>query len=209
MNKGFYKFCINVIRPIIRIFYPYEVHGVENLSGISEGYILCSNHLSNVDPIFLAITHTRPIFFMAKVELFKNKLLGLILKKLGVFPIKRGKADINALEHAMQIPKSKEVLGIFIEGTRSKTGEFLRPRSGVTVLANKSKCGVVPVCVTGSGADNKIRIFKKTTISYGMPIDFDKILIEDNNRKDLKEATNLIMENIKELRSKYNGNNNN
>lgn len=209
MNKRFYKFCMNIIRPIVRIFYPYEVNGTENLSGISEGYILCSNHLSNMDPIFLAITHIRPIFFMAKIELFKNKLLGLILRKLGVFPIKRGKADINALEYAMQIPKSKEVLGIFIEGTRSKTGEFLRPRSGATVLANKSKSKVVPVCITGSSADNKIRMFKKTTISYGRPIEFDKISIQDNNRKDLKEATNLIMESIKELRSKYNENNNN
>ena len=198
-----------MIRPIVKIFYPYEVHGTENLSGISDGYILCSNHLSNMDPVFLAVTHNKPIFFMAKVELFRNKLFGFILKKLGVFPIKRGKADINALEHAMQIPKSKEVLGIFIEGTRSKTGEFLRPRSGATVLANKSQSGIVPVCITGSSEDNKIHIFKKTTISYGKPIKLNQIVIEENNRKDLKEATNFIMENIKKLRSNCNGNSNN
>ena len=201
MKESFYKFCVSIIKPFIKMLYPYEVKGKENIENISGGYILCSNHLSNVDPIFLALTHKRPIFFMAKIELFKNKLLARFFSCLGVFPIKRGKADKEALNYALGIPTSGKVLGIFVEGTRSKTGEFLRPKSGATVLANKSKSDIVPVCITGGGSNCKVNILKKTIIYYGKPIKFEKILFEENDRKGLKNSTNLIMENIKNLRS--------
>ena len=201
MNKIFYKCCINIVRPVIKFIFPYEVKGKENLKALSKGCILCSNHLSNVDSIFLAISYKEPIFFMAKAELFKNKILKFILNALGVFPIKRGKADKEALNYALNIPLSGNTLGIFIEGTRSKTGEFLRPKSGVTLLANNTGSNVLPVCITGSSSDNKVRLFKKTTICYGKPVKLEEILIENNNRQELKKSTNLIMENIKKLRS--------
>ena len=198
MNKSLYKFCVNLIKPFINIFFPYEVKGRENLKCISEGYIICSNHLSNLDPIFLAIIHPKPINFMAKEELFKNKFIGKFFKMVGVFPVKRGKGDINAINYALEIPKSGGILGIFLEGTRSKTGEFLRPRSGAALIAGKANSKVLPVCITGSSEDNKIRIFRKTLISYGVPIDQEEIKIE--SRLELKDSTNLIMENIKKLR---------
>lgn len=198
MNKSIYKFCINLIKPFVRIFFPYEVKGLENLKGLCGGYIICSNHLSNLDPILLAIVHPKPINFMAKEELFKYKLIGKFLKMVGVFPVKRGKGDINAINYALEIPKSGGVLGIFLEGTRSKTGEFLRPRSGAALIAGKTNSKVLPVCITGSSKDHKIHIFKKTLISYGEPINQEEIKIE--NRLELKDSTNLIMDNIKKLR---------
>lgn len=204
MNKKLYKFCVNIIRPIVKILFPYEVRGLENANSVSGGYVLCSNHLSNADPVFLVLIHPRPIFFMAKEELFRSKLISKFLSAVGVFPVRRGKGDKSALNHAMEISRSGEILGIFVEGTRSKTGEFLRPRSGATLIAAQTKSPVLPVCITGGGENNKVKMFKKTIISYGKLIDSGDISCE--NRLELKNSTNLIMQNIKDLRGGEVGN---
>ena len=196
----FYKTCVLLLKPIVKIFFPYEIKGKENADKISGGYILCSNHLSAWDPILLMVARPRPVYFMAKSELFKNKILGRILYALGTFPVKRGKGDGEAIKHAAEISTSGNILGIFIEGTRSKTGEFLRPRSGVALLASETESPILPVCITGSSKDNKIHIFKRTFIVYGDPIVQGKISIDNNARKEIKERTHEIMESIKDLR---------
>ena len=198
-NVLFYKILVTIIRPFIKVLYPYEVVGSENLSKIDGGYILCSNHLSNLDPIFLAITHPKPIFFMAKSELFKVKLFGKALSVLGVFSIERGKNDKVGLSTAENILKSDGALGIFIEGTRSKTGEFLRPKSGVSALSYSSKKPILPVCITGSN-NNRIKIFKKTKIRYGCPIGYEDLEINPNNLLGFKKSTKYIMNKIINLR---------
>ena len=198
-NVVFYKILVSIVKPFIKLLYPYEVIGEENLDKVDGGYILCSNHLSNLDPILLAITHSRPIFFMAKSELFKFRLFGKILNKLGVFSIRRGKNDKEGLNTAENILKSDGVLGIFIEGTRSKTGEFLRPKSGVSVLSYSTKKPVLPVCITGSD-NNKVRMFTKTKIRYGSPINCEDLEISTDNLLKFKKSTKYIMNKIISLR---------
>ncbi len=198
-NVIFYKILVTIIRPFIKILYPYEVVGSENLSKIDGGYILCSNHLSNLDPIFLAITNPRSIFFMAKSELFKVKLFGKVLSMLGVFSIERGKNDKVGLSTAENILKSDGVLGIFIEGTRSKTGEFLRPKSGVSVISYSAQKPILPVCITGAN-NNRIKIFTKTKIKYGYPINYEDLEINPNNLLGFKKSTKYIMNKITNLR---------
>ena len=200
-NKKLYKFVSFILRPIIKILFPCEIKGLEKLEKLNGGYILCANHLSNMDPIFLILFHPKPICFMAKQELFKNKILGRFFSSLGAFAVKRGKGDRSALDNAKQVLENSDILGIFIEGTRSKTGEFLRPKSGAALLAYETKSTVVTACITGASKDNKIRLFKKTTIEYSDPIDFKELGINEGTRLELKSATNLIMDKIKELRS--------
>lgn len=200
-NELFYNFIKGLLRLPIKIFFPYSVKGRENVENIKGSYILCSNHLSNIDPVFLLVINSEQINFMAKSELFKNKIFGYILKKLGAFSVDRGKGDKKALVNAENVLKNKAVLGIFIEGTRSKTGEFLRPKSGAALLAYKSRVPVIPVCITGSGTNNKVKIFKKTVISYGKPIYINEIPeITEINVSMLRSMSNDIMEKIKEMR---------
>ena len=198
-NIVFYKILVAIIKPFVKLLYPYEVIGTENLDKINDGYILCSNHLSNVDPIFLAVTHPRPIFFMAKAELFKVRLFAKILNMLGVFPIQRGKNDKAGLSTAENILNTNGILGIFIEGTRSKTGGFLRPKSGVSVLSYNAQKPILPVCITGSD-NNKIKIFTKTKIKYGDPIKCEDLEINDSNLLGFKKSTKYIMNRIINLR---------
>lgn len=200
-NKKFYKFLSFILKPIVKILFPYEVRGLEKLDKLEGGYILCANHLSNVDPIFFILFHPNPICFMAKQELFKNKILGRFFSSLGAFAVKRGKGDRSALDNAKQVLENNDVLGIFVEGTRSKTGEFLRPKSGAALLAYETKATVVTACITGKSKDNKVRLFKRTVIEYNDPIAYEDLNIKEGTRLELKSATNLIMDKIKELRS--------
>lgn len=200
MNKTFYRVIAFLLKLLMKIFFPYEIRGKENIEKLPEGYIMCLNHLSAWDPLFIIAIHPHPIYFMAKAEIFRNKLVGYIISKVGVFAVERGKGDKQAINRATEICSSGKNLGIFIEGTRSKTGEFLRPRSGAALLAIKTKTDVLPVCITGTSQDNKIRIFKKTIISYGKILKAEEYFSENESRSALKDSTNLIMENIKKLR---------
>ena len=200
MNKRFYKTLITIIKPFLKFFYPFEVRGLEKTKNSKKNYIICCNHLSNVDVAFLMVTHKRPIYFMAKEELFKNKILGWFFKKMGAFAVKRGKGDKSAIINAENIVESGNILGIFIEGMRSKSGEFLRPKSGTALIAAKTHSDVLPVCITGSGENNKIKLFRKTVIEYGDFILSNEIECEEGSRNSLKEATNKIMDGIIKLR---------
>ena len=201
MNNKFYYRAISIVRPLMKFFYPFEIRGKENIENAECPYIICSNHLSNLDPAFLMLIHKEPIRFMAKQELFKNRILNWIFTKMGAFEVKRGKGDKSALVTSENILKSGEVLGIFVEGTRSKTGEFLRAKSGATLIAASTSAKILPVCITGTGKNNKVRMFHKTIISYGNFIMPEDLGYEAGSRASLKIATEKIMDNIKSLRT--------
>lgn len=200
-NRLFYKLIKGMLILPVKIIFPYEEKGKENIENIKNSYILCSNHLSNLDPVFLLISNPRPICFMAKAELFKNKIFGWILKKLGAFAVERGRGDKKALINAENTLRHGDILGIFIEGTRSRTGDFLKPKSGAALLACKTGTQVVPVCITGGGKDNKVKAFKKTVISYAEPVCPPRISAGDDIGVGmLRKTSNNIMDKIKGMR---------
>lgn len=190
----FYHFAKNVVWSILKILFRVEVKGKENIP--DEGpVIICSNHISNFDPPLVAGSSSRPIHFLAKEELFKKKWLNLILRKVQAFPIKRGMKDRQALRTALKILSENHVLGLFPEGTRSKTGEIGEGLSGVGFFALRSEAQVVPCAIIGP-----YRIGKTLKIVYGQPIDMGNLRAEKASAKD---ATVEIMQSIKELKKKH------
>lgn len=183
---------------IFKLIYPWEINGSDKLPEKGR-YIICSNHISNMDPIFLIISQRRKIYFMAKSELFKNKIFAKFLSKMGAFPVQRKKGDTKAINRSFEILESNDVLGIFIEGTRSKNGEFLRPKSGVSVIAYKTNSPVIPVCITPNRGKN-VRPFRKTIITYGDPISISDLSIKEGSGLEIRNASRFIMGKIKELR---------
>ncbi len=180
------------------VFFPYEVKGKDNLAELKGGFLICSNHISNLDAIFISVALNRKVYFLAKAELFKNPIFSFFLKKFGAICIKRGEHDLQALSQAEEILKSNQILGIFIEGTRSKTGKFLRPKSGATIIANETQSKILPICITPLEGKS-VRIFKKTIVSLGPPI--DKITLESKEYKEIRHNTEFIMNEIKKLRT--------
>ena len=123
-----------LLLPLMKLLFFYRTRG-NKIELPERGCIVCCNHLSNFDPVLLALTQRRPINYMAKAELFKNPLLGWLIRQLGAFPVQRGAGDGKAIQEAEKVIEEGRLLGIFIEGTRSKTGEFLRPKSGAAIIA--------------------------------------------------------------------------
>ena len=139
--KGMFRFQFKLMG--------WNIQGVENMP--AEGpVILAINHISIWDPLVAASSLPRQVSFMAKEELFSIPVLGEILSKLGAFPVKRGQGDINAIRQSLAILKEGRVLGLFPEGTRSKTGKIQKGLPGMVLLMEKSKASVVPVKVFGT-----------------------------------------------------------
>ncbi len=192
-----YSFIVAIIRPFVRVLYGLKVYGIENIPK-NGGCIICPNHTSNADPVLLAITFPRQIYFMAKEELFKNKILGKLFKMVGAFPVERGKRDASAINTAEKVLNKGEQLGLFIEGTRSKTGDFLRPKTGCTMIAYKTKVPILPVCINGAN-EFKVKVLKKNVIIIGTPIYPENLNLSEGSGKEFREGSRLIMQNIKDL----------
>lgn len=197
-SKVLYRVGQALCRPIMKVFYRYKF--INNNSIPHEGaYIIASNHMSFSDPVLLGLGQRRRLFFMAKQELFKNKFFAGLIRALGAFPVERGAGDGKAIKTGEDLIKEGNVMTIFIEGGRTKTGEFMRPRSGCALVAQQMQVPVIPACITITG--NPKHRFAKRVIHFGDPLTPQQLgLTPDGDRRQLKNATNMIMDEIKKMR---------
>ena len=170
--------------------YQFRVIGKENLPS-EGGVLLCTNHIHNFDPIVVGITSPRPIHFMAKEELFTVPILGKIMPLINAFPVKRGLSDRGALRKGLGILKEGNVLGLFPEGTRSKTGELGEGLAGAGFFALRSNAHIVPCAIIGP-----YKPFKRLKVVYGKPIDMEEYR---KNKATPEQTTELIMMEINKL----------
>ena len=183
--------------PFFKVIYRFKIEGQSNIPS-SGRCILCANHTSMADPVLLAIALKRQICFMGKAELFKNKFLGKLLLSARAFPVNRGKKDSEAINYSLDILKQDEIMGIFIEGTRSKNDEFLRPKPGAALIAYNTDSPIIPVYIRSKGG-KRIKAFRKSFVIIGKPISPHDLGITSVSGKELRDASRLIMEKIKEL----------
>ena len=191
-RNHFYFFWRAVATPILKLKYHMRYKGQENVP--AEGaYILASNHREAVDPIMLGIGLKRQVHFMAKAELFDKKFVGWFLSKLDAFPVERSSsAARDAIKHFEVVVRNGNLMGIFIEGTRSKTDDFLPPKNGVSLIAFDTKTSVIPVCITIIG--------KRRVIHYGKPLSLTDMGFEKGGAREFRSASRTIMDHIKALR---------
>lgn len=162
----FYSVVKVILSIVFRIIFRIKIIGSENIP--TEGrLVVCSNHTSNWDPLVIAAFFKRKIAWMGKKELFETKIIKYPLKWLGVFPVDRHETDITAVKTALKILKDEKVLGIFPEGTRVKIYNPENVKSGVALLALRSKAKVLPIYIKSD-----YKLFKPLTITIGNPIDY-------------------------------------
>ena len=190
----FYSFARSLVNSVLSPIYRIEVIGKENVPA-DGGVLLCANHIDNLDPPVVGITAPRPVHFMAKEELFSVPVLGKIVPHLNAFPVKRGMSDREALRKGLGILKEGKVLGLFPEGTRSKTGEMGKGLAGAGFFALRSDAHVVPCAIIGP-----YKAFKKLKVVYGKPIDMESI---KEKKLNAEQTTDLIMGEIQTLINKY------
>ncbi|MFC2948295.1 lysophospholipid acyltransferase family protein [Virgibacillus sediminis] len=189
-----YTFAKNVLAAILFPVFRIQVIGKENIPGQGP-VIICSNHISNFDPPVVGITSPRDIYFMAKGELFEKRFLGKLLLKVHAFPVKRGMKDRNALRTGLEILKEGNTLGLFPEGTRSKTGEFGRPLAGAGFFALRSEAAIIPCAIIGPYKPGK-----KLKVVYGPPMNMEKLR---HSKASAQETADAIMQEIKLLKENH------
>ncbi|MFZ5597695.1 MAG: lysophospholipid acyltransferase family protein [Bacillota bacterium] len=192
-----YGFAWWVCRIYLLLVRRMKITGVENVP-LQGGLVLISNHVSYWDPVIIgcALPRKRHIYFMAKQELFKIPLLGRLINKLGAFPVKRDGADRSAIRTALEHLAEGRVVGIFPEGTRSKTGDIQEPHMGAAMLSIKGSVPVLPVAVIGSRG-----FLGKVNIVFGRPLrqTTHGNVDSKSRRSELNELSRKIMHHVAEL----------
>ncbi|WP_144576819.1 lysophospholipid acyltransferase family protein, partial [Siminovitchia fortis] len=131
------------------------------------GYILTCTHKGWLDVVILGICTPHPIHFMAKQELFKNKLISLFLSKINAFPVNRENPSPSSVKTPIKLLKSGEVVGIFPGGTR--TTEDVSLKRGAVTIANLAKVPIIPAAYEGPANLKELWKTRKATIIFGEP----------------------------------------
>lgn len=186
----FYTFARAVAAGFLQSLYRFEMVGLENIPN-DGGVLICSNHINNFDPPVVGIKISRPVYYMAKEELFSIPIFGKIIRMCNAFPVKRGMSDRDALRKGLNLLKDGHILGLFPEGTRSKTGDLGKGLAGAGFFASRSNAAVVPCAIIGP-----YKIFQKIKVVYGKPIEMDEFR---KNKVSAELVTGLIMSEIQKL----------
>jgi 1-acyl-sn-glycerol-3-phosphate acyltransferase len=194
-----YNLVAILSRPILYWLFRLRVRGLENVPA-SGGYVLACNHVSSFDPwpLGMPLWPKRMLRFMAKSELYWWPLR-LVLDNAGAFPVRRGQADVEAIETAVGLARDGEVVAMFPEGTRRRKGLVkrfeARPRSGAARIALEAGVPLVPAAVTGT---DRLTRLGPLRVAYGPPVDVDD-LRDKELREAAHEATERLMARILEL----------
>lgn len=188
-----YFFLSGIAKGITHCIFRVKVVGRENVPK-DGGMILAVNHKSNLDPVFAGAYCPRKLRFMAKSDLFKNKLFGGLIKKLGAFPIQRGKGDIGAIKGAFSILKNEDAMLIFPEGHRIKNGKRVKAKVGVSMIAIHAQVPVVPLCIGG-----EYKLFHKVTLTFGKPMTFEEYYGKKPDNEILQTLADDVMQTIYSL----------
>ena len=191
-----YGFIKALLRCYFRIAYNLKFEGRENIP-TDTTVIYTPNHRSNADPPLVGSFLKGHISFMAKEELFKNKIFAWLIRSLGAFPVSRGKGDMKVIDTSIERLENDSLM-IFPEGGRSKDGKVQKGHTGAALIAARSGKCIVPVGVVYG---DKLRFRTKVTIKYGKPIDPAEYVEsrEEPNPRQLVKLKNRYMADIKEL----------
>ncbi|WP_162007942.1 lysophospholipid acyltransferase family protein [Heliorestis convoluta] len=188
-------------RPLIIWFFAricrWDVRGLENIPRQGP-VIIASNHISNWDPLIVGCAVHRPVHFMAKMELFKIPILGALLRNFGAFPVERGGTGRKALKKSIELLAEDKVIGLFPEGTRSKTGTLGEGKSGVALIAAKSGASIVPVGLYNTSQVFSRGRFNSFVVSFGKPLVIETGAGEKISSQKIQEITDQIMTSIAE-----------
>ncbi|MEO5850933.1 MAG: lysophospholipid acyltransferase family protein [Nocardioides sp.] len=197
------------IGPLLRIIFRPVVEGDDHVP-VDGPAILASNHLSYADWLFMPLTLSRRVTFVAKAEYFTSPgVKGWFKKKFfsgaGQVPIDRGSASAaeGALSSARRILEEGDLFGIYPEGTRSHDGRLYRGKTGVARLALETRAPVIPVAVVGTDVvappGKKFGTLTRPVVRFGRPLDFSRYYGLENDRYILRAITDEIMYEIMRL----------
>lgn len=150
--QAYRRFVVLLAKFLFTIYIrKFEVVGREHVP-LEGPLILASNHVNNVDPPAITLAVPRFPMFMAKQEMTTWPILGPAIRMFGAFPVRRGGADLAAIRAASEVVNEGNMVVMFPEGTRSRTGGLTKGHPGTALIALRTGAPILPVAVTGTEA---------------------------------------------------------
>ncbi len=171
------------------MLYPIKVYGKENMP--KGGAVIVCNHFRAIDCGFIARICDKDIKYLAKKEIFKNKLISKIVKSYGGIPIDRENPDMKSLLEAIKEIKKGNKLCIFPEGKRnvSGTSDLQEIKGGSVIFSVKAKCPIVPIMML-----KKAKIFSRTKIIIGEPFELSDYYGKKLSGEDIEALDQIVRE---------------
>jgi 1-acyl-sn-glycerol-3-phosphate acyltransferase len=159
------------IQPLVKAVTRLHVYGKERVPR-EGGLVVACNHFSWIDPPALGAACPRTIYYMAKIEAHVVPGLGSLIRAFGAFPVRRGESDREAVRTMRAVVREGLALGLFVEGTRQRSGVPGEAQPGAAMVALQEDAPVIPVAVHGSHTW-KPGNFHPVSIAWGEPMRFE------------------------------------
>jgi len=182
------------IQPVVVAFTRLRVYGKERVPR-SGGIVVACNHFSWIDPPALGAASPRTIYYMAKIEAHRAPGLGHLIRAFGCFPVRRGESDREAVRTMREVVHSGKALGLFVEGTRQRSGVPGEVQPGAAMVALQEGVPVVPAAVHGSQTW-RFPNFHPVSIVWGAPLTFAGL---PKGGRGYREASRLLQAEIRRL----------
>jgi len=165
-----YRLSWMFLNLVERVLFGFLVTGRERIPKAG-AVIIASNHVSYYDPPVVGSGVPREVYFLAKEELFRNKMFGWLISKYNAIPLRRSVGDVGALKKVVGLLKQGRAVLMFPEGTRSLTGKLLKPKPGVGMIAALTSSPVVPAYIKGTNRLRDVLLRKsRLEVIFGEPI---------------------------------------
>jgi 1-acyl-sn-glycerol-3-phosphate acyltransferase len=171
-----------------------EVYGKERVPR-DGGVVIAANHFSWIDPVVLGVASPRVVYYMAKIEAHRVPGLGAFIRSFGCFPVRRGESDREAVGTMRRIVANGDALGLFVEGTRQRSGVPGEVQPGAAMVGLQENAPILPVAIHGSQTW-KVGSRQPVSIAWGEPMVFDGL---PKGGKGYKEASALLQAEIRRL----------
>jgi 1-acyl-sn-glycerol-3-phosphate acyltransferase len=150
MEMGaWWRLCRAFARFWVVVLFDYRAYGLHNVPRRG-GALLCANHQSYLDPVLFGVMIPRPISFLAKSELFRNRRFGWLIRSLHAFPVRQGRGDKAAIEETIRRLREGHLLNLYPEGSRTEDGEIAPIQRGAALVVRRAGVPIVPAVVHGS-----------------------------------------------------------
>jgi 1-acyl-sn-glycerol-3-phosphate acyltransferase len=179
---------------LVKVFGRLRVYGAERVPQ-EGGLVLALNHFHWLDPAAFGTACPRTIYYMAKAEAHRIPGLGQVIRSFGTFSVRRGESDREAVRMMRQVVRDGHALGLFVEGTRQKSGVPGEVKSGASMVALHEDVPVVCGVVHGT-QDWRPGNFRPVSVVWGNPMTFEGL---PRNAKGYREASEEIQREIRSL----------
>ncbi len=198
--RFFYRISHNAVRCFFRVIFGLRIYGQSNMR-FGGGFIFASNHISYFDPPVVGCAINREVCFLAKKQLFSNRIFAWLIRSYNAIPVDREDVDRRIIKVLMAKLHGGDSILMFPEGTRSKNGKLRNLKEGLGFISIHTSAGIIPIYVNGTNEMFRCMLRKKRLIvSIGPPIFIPEFYSADKKKSDYSVLASMVYEEMRMLR---------